>query len=80
MEISDRLTSSEVERLQRSKKEILEYCQKLFSELKPEQAKKPYYLTPAEIDSLRAEMKASSEWADQELRRRYPNRIRAEKE
>ncbi|WP_264318895.1 hypothetical protein [Acidithiobacillus thiooxidans] len=40
MEISDRLTSSEVERLQRIKKEILEYGQKLFSEPKPEQAKK----------------------------------------
>jgi hypothetical protein len=65
MEISDRLTQDEIG---------------LFREPKPDQSKKPYYLTPAEIDALRAEMQASSAWADQELRRRYPNRIRAEKE
>lgn len=80
MEISDRLTPDEIEALQRDKKESLEYYQKLFREPKPDQAQKPYYLTPAEIDSLRAEMQASSEWARQELRRLYPNRIRTHKD
>ncbi|MBU2839496.1 hypothetical protein HF670_07960 [Acidithiobacillus thiooxidans] len=47
---------------------------------KPDQAKKPYYLTPDEIDALRAEMQASSAWMEQELRRRYPNRTRTHKD
>lgn len=80
MEISDRLTPDEIEALQRDKKESLEYYQKLFRDMEQDTSAKPYHLTSAEIDSLRAEMKASSEWADQELRRRYPNRIRTEKE
>ncbi|MDX5934945.1 hypothetical protein [Acidithiobacillus thiooxidans] len=50
------------------------------SEPKPDQAKKPYYLTPDEIDALRAEMKASSAWMEQEFRRRYPNRTRTHKD
>ncbi len=79
MEISDRLTPDEIEALRRDKKESHEYLQKLFSELKPDQSKKPYYLTPAEIDSLRAGMQTSSEWMRQELRRRYPDPTRPHK-
>jgi hypothetical protein len=37
---------------------------------KPDTSEKPFLLTPSEIDSLRQEMRASSEWAKRELRRR----------
>ena len=80
METSDRLTQDEIEALRSNRIELHEYCQRLFREPKPDQAKKPYYLTQDEIDALRAKMKASSEWMEQELRRRYPNRIRTHKD
>ncbi len=78
--ISDRLTPDEIEALRRNRKKIHEFCQKLFLDMEQDTSAKPYRLTPSEIDSLRREMQASSAWMKQEFRRRYPNRIRSEKE
>ncbi|MEB8491041.1 MULTISPECIES: hypothetical protein [Acidithiobacillus] len=44
-------------------------------EMQLDTPEKPFLLTPSEIDSLRQEMRASSEWAKKELRRRMGKEV-----